>query len=77
MKTRQLASIHYKGREYKVIYSYTQKTNPFTIYMIWNELTDHGCVKRKQRVINFAEYGSCIWFMGNLILKNNIERPEG
>lgn len=77
MKMRQLASVLLKGYEYKVIYDYTSKTNPFTLYKIWNELTDYGCMKRKRKIVSYADYASCFWYLNNLVSANNFERLEG
>ena len=77
MKTRQLASVLLKGYEYKVIYDYTAKTNPFVIYEFWNELTDHGCMKHKRKVVSYNDYASCFWNLKELVFADNFERLEG
>ena len=77
MKTRQLASVLLKGYEYKVIYDYTAKTNPFVIYKIWNESTDRGWMKRKRKVVSYNDYASCFWYLKELVFANNFERLEG
>ena len=77
MKTRQLASVLLNGYEYKVIYDYTAIVNPFIIYKIWNELTNYGCMKRKQKVESYGDYASCFWHIKYLVDANNFERLEG
>lgn len=76
MKTRQLASIIHDGGEYKIIYDYTKETNPFRIYRIWYQPSEHGLCKKKRLFDEYADYASCMSLLTTIIQRRNIERMD-
>ena len=56
-----------------VYYDKTVKTNPYRVYLEWNEITDRGLVDHKKQVSRFADLGSAVGMMATYVLRNNEE----
>lgn len=68
MKTKQILSFVWLGKEYKVIKHYGVN-NPYYIYHIYNDFNKAGIItEHKKLMIKYANLASCFyWFIDNNI----------
>lgn len=69
MKTKQIMSFCYYGKEYKVIRNYKEKNNQFCIYQIYNDYNKHGMItEHRKLMVKYENLASCFyWFIDNNI----------
>ena len=57
----KIGEIHPKGvASMKIYYDEKAVRNPYKVYGVWNEIGNHGIVKRKKKITEYANLSSCV-----------------
>lgn len=66
-KTKQIASIQYKGFRIVIIYNRLTKYNRFKIYKYWSDWnTDGRFVEHKKKLEEYEDFHSCLYYLVKL-----------
>ena len=56
--------------EYRVIYDDKKAVNPYSVHHKWNELGEYGIRKRTKKLIDYADFASCMCFLSAIACKH-------